>query len=141
MTSLSVGDFKSVLSLLLRQLPDGTRVFVHHIDDRQLEPFILPPDEDSGLDILYVNCVFVLTEQGWIFATNLNKAPRSSIVGLYSAPGAKISTLDPRLKFILNHYFQQRQNLYCYSVGDSSPHDTDGMVWAVLSFFSTCIFR
>ena len=97
----------------------------------------LPHNKDSGRDILYVNCVPSLFDQGWIY---VNSGSTSSIVKMYSSSKVELtSPLDPRLITLLNHYFLQRKYVFQYHVAKSSPYDENDMILSIFSFFSTVV--
>ena len=132
--------FRSSISLIQQSAPDGTRVFVHSIEDTIFENYLLAPNEDCQRDNLYINCLFLLFGTEWVFITNVNTSPTSAIINMYSSSNFKSQyPLDHRLKRIINHYFLQREHLYHYQVGHFSVHDPQSMLLSLLSFYTSTV--
>ena len=132
--------FRSSISLIQQSAPDGTRVFVHSIEETNFEGFLLSPNEDCQRDNLYMNCLFLLIENEWIFITNINTSPTSGKVNLYSSSNFTLKyPLDHRLKRMLNHYFLQRKELSHYHIGNFSAHDPQSALLSLLSFHTTTV--
>ena len=82
------------------------RIFVHKEGDSEFNNFILPPSQDSGQDVLYSNCVFLLLDKEWVLFTNLNLSPLSSIVNMYSSSNCLLQyPMKSSIKLLINHYF------------------------------------
>ena len=115
--------FKKSIDLIQKETHITSRVFVHKEGDAEFTNFVLPPSEDAGRDNLYANSVFLLTEDGWIYFSNLNCSPTSSIVNVYTCDNCTLTfPLKPSIKKLLNHYFLQRRYLKQYHVGNFSEH-------------------
>ena len=132
--------FKEGTELIKQAANIDFNVFIHDIESAVLQDFLLPPDRDAGRDYLYINCVFVLVDHRWLFLTNANSAPKSSIVNMYmSCEEFPTSTLDPKLLKLINHYFLQRQQLKVYQITDSSPFDPNDTILSLFNLYSTVV--
>ena len=135
---MDFSTFRNCIDLIRKDANIDVNVFIHTLDTVVLQNFLLPPDQDAGRDYLYVNCVFLLIDDGWIYLTNANSGPKSSIVKMYSSSKINLqSTIDPKVLSVINHYFLQRQKLIHYHIASPSQFDPNDMLLTLLNFHYT----
>ena len=133
-------DFKSVLCSMANATNDigldSCRFFVHSITDNEYLQLVDNPRSDAGYDFMYSVCLFVFVNDRWVFLTNVNCGPRSSLVNLYCSSDLSLSSsILNSLKPMVNHYFIQRQVLRVYNPIISSAYDRFDSISAILSCY------
>lgn len=134
--------FKSYIGLIKTNGPDGLQVFIRDITD-DLSDFVNFMENNHAYDKHVKVVLFLKTEHGWIFFSNLSNTQHlsDSIINMYCTSNISFTqnTLPPRLHDILKHYFPQKQLLNIYHVADFSIYDQDGAVFSLFQFYKTII--
>ena len=130
---MDFNTFSNCIELIRKDANLDVNVFIHTLDTVVLQNFLLPPDQDAGRDYMYVNCVFLLVEDAWIYMTNANSGPKSSLVKMYSSSKTHMeqSKIDSRILSVINHYHVANH------VANHSEFDQNDMLLALLNFHYT----